>query len=238
MLADSFGKDAGEAVTHGLWRLVPGLGAFDISSRLSLGDLWLRTSDRETEGIDTWNKYLNLFMGPLASNGASMVQGISAMSEGKYTRGMEMMLPKAIKDAIKTVRYSREGVKSWNDATLIDDLDSVELVGQALGFTPSRVSEMYEGNSAVKGLEIKLQKRKERIVNQWINAIKEGDTVKAQEAMTAAVQFSTKNPEFRITGPGLQQSLRMRNKVQQQTKEGIYLPRTRDSLRDEGRFVN
>ena len=237
-LADAFGKDAGEAITHGPWRMIPGLGAFDISSRLSLGDLWLRSDDRETEGIDSWNKYLNLAMGPLASNGAAMAQGLSAMADGKFERGVEMMVPKFLKDALKMARYSRQGVTSWNDATLIDDLNTVELAGQALGFTPSRVSEMYEGKSAIKGAEARLQKRKERLINTWVRQTKSGDSEGAGETMRLMMRFSQKNPEFKITPQSRRRALMMKAKVQQQTKDGVYLPRTRESLREEGGFAN
>ncbi len=238
MLADTVGKDAGEAIAHGPWRALPGLGELDIASRVSLGDLWFRTPEREMEGKDAWNQYINMALGPLASNGASMAQGLSAMSEGEVARGVEMMLPKAIKDAMKTIRYAREGVTSWNDATLIDELNTVEMFGQMLGFSPARINEMYEGKNAIKNLETKLDNRKQHLVNGWVEATRAGDVETANRIMKDMVQFTKKNPAFAITRQGLRQSMRMREKVQAQTKNGVYMPAKRAELLEEGRFSN
>lgn len=238
MLADTVGKTAGESIAHGPWRALPVLGDLDIASRVSLGDLWFRTPDRELEGKDAWNQYINMALGPLASNGASMAQGLSAMSEGEVARGVEMMLPKAIKDAMKTIRYAREGVTSWNDATLIDELNTVEMFGQVLGFSPARLNEMYEGKNAIKNLEAKLDDRKQQLVNGWIEATRAGDIDTANRYMKDMVQFTRKNPAFAITRQGLAQSVRMRAKVQAQTKNGVYMPAKREEMLKEGRFAN
>ena len=238
MMADTLGKTGGEMVAHGPWRGLPLVGQWDIASRVSLGDLWLREPLKEAEGIDKWNQYLNLLLGPLASNGAAMFQGMSSISDGEVARGVEMMLPKAVKDGLKTVRYAREGVTSWNDATLIDELSYVELFGQVLGFAPSRVNEMYEGKSAIKNQETRLDDRKQKLVNRWIQATKAGDDAMASRIMREMVQFTAKNPAFAITGPGLQQSVKMRAKIQAQTKNGVYMPAKKEELLKEGRFAN
>ena len=224
---------------NGPWRMLPGLGRLDLSNRMSLGDLWFRAPNKEMEGRDQFNQYVNLVLGPIATNAANVFLGANAMANGETWRGIEMMLPKAIKDGMKAVRYSTDGVKNWKSDTLLEDLGAVELFGQALGFTPTRVSEMYAGANAVKNHETRIEKRRQLLMNQWVNAIRERDAEKAREAMEAITTFNSKNPVFRIDHrKNLVPSLRNRMRVQSQTKEGVYVPATKDEIREVGRFAN
>lgn len=238
LLADTVGKSAGEAIAVGPARMIPLLGQWDVSTRMSLGDLWLRKPDRATEGRDTFNQWLNLFAGPIASNVANMFQGAHAWSEGHHLRGVEMAMPKAIKDGFRTIRYAREGLRSWNDDTLIEEMGYMELFGQLLGFNPSRVSEMYAGKSAIKNRQTRIERRRQRLINAWVRATREGDMERARGAMEKMVRFNSKNPAFTITSGTLQRSYRQRLNVQARTRQGVYLPTRKSGLRDEGRFAN
>lgn len=58
-----------------------------------------------------------------------------------------------------------------------------DILGTALGFNPTRVSEMHEGQAAIKGREQKLMGRREEIVNMWMSAVQAGDQAMVTEAM-------------------------------------------------------
>jgi hypothetical protein len=238
-LADTFGAAGGDAVMNGPWRMLPGLGQLDMANRMSLGDLWFRAPNREMEGRDQFNQYVNLILGPVANNAANVFMGANSMANGEVWRGIEMMLPKAVKDGMKAVRYSTEGVKNWKNDTLLEDLGAVELFGQALGFTPARVSEMYAGANAVKNYETRIERRRKVLMNQWVNAVRKQDAEGAREAMAAITAFNAKNPIFRIDYQrNLVPSLRNRMRVQAQTKDGVYVPATKNEIRQVGRFAN
>jgi diguanylate cyclase (GGDEF)-like protein len=237
-LADHIGTDAGEAVARGPWRLLPFLGDWDVSSRVSLGDLWFRAPNREKEGRDAYYQYLDTIMGPISRNVGDAVSGLYAIGEGRVGRGVEMMMPKAIKDAIKTTRYARDGLTSWNGEALMEDLRYIELFGQFLGFTPARVAEMYSAKSAIKNKEYRLNKRREFLVNNFIRMIEKGDMDRAQQFMDKMVEFGQKNPEFMITEKTLEGSMMGRMRTEALTERGVYLPASKEQLREEGRFGN
>lgn len=238
LLADTVGKEAGEAIASGPWRMLPVLGDLDLSSRVSLGDLWFRAPERETEGRDKWNQYVNLLLGPVATNASNIFLGAGTMADGQVWRGMEMMLPKFIKDSMKSVRYAQEGVKNWNEDTLIDNLSAMELFGQALGFTPANISEMYEGANAIKNHERRINNRRQLLINRWVQETRRGDAEAAREAMDNITAFNQKQPLFGVTGDTLRRSYQGRIKAQAQTKGGAYLPATKEELRNIGRFAN
>lgn len=237
-MADNFGKDTAEAAWSGPWRSLPGLGELDMSSRVSLGDLWFRAPEKEAEGKDKFNQYVNLILGPVATNASNVFMGLNSMAEGETWRGVEMMLPKAIKDGMKAVRYSREGVKNWNGDTLREDLSAMELIGQSIGFSSSSTAEMYSGANAIKNYEHNVNRRRQILMNRYIQSVRNGESGAAEKAMENITAFNSKNPEFGITRQQLVQSYKQRQRVSSQTKDGAYLPATKEAIRSLGRFAN
>jgi N12 class adenine-specific DNA methylase len=239
LLADKTGAGFAEALSKGPWRAIPGLGDLDISSRVSLGDLWLRSPEREAEGKDKFNQYVNLLLGPVATNASNLFMGISTMADdGDVWRGVEMMMPKFVKDGMKAVRYSRDGVKNWQEDTLIDNLGVMEIFGQALGFTPSNVSEMYSGANAIKNHEFNINHRRQKLLNRWTQATINGDSATADTAMADIINFNEKQPVSAISNKSLKNSIEGRLRAREQTRDGVYVPATKEDLRTIGRFAN
>lgn len=235
MLADTFGVDGGEAIAHGPLRLLLNV---DLASRVGLGDLWIRPPAKEAEGRDLVEAWMLNLLGPVAGYAGQMGTAAQAFDEGKFARGVEAMMPKFVSSPLKAYRFSGEGVRSWRGDDLGIDLTPAEIVGAALGFQPARMAEMYEGRAALKGHEAKLQGRREEILNMWVAANMAGDREGQGEATAAAYRFSRQNPAFAISAEAFRQAYRAKARNAAQIRNGIYLTRKRESLRDEGAFAN
>ena len=57
------------------------------------------------------------------------------------------------------------------------------------------------------------------------------------ELQPEIASFNERNPEFRITGATIAKATMTRMKNRKNTEDGILLPRTKQSLRDIGRFA-
>lgn len=101
-----------------------------------------------------------------------------------------------------------------------------------------RNEEMYAGKSAIKNRQTRIERRRQRLINAWVRAVKAGDMEKAQRTMDKITVFNQKNPAFTITGGTLTRSYRQRLNVQARTQQGVYLPARKSGLRDVGRFAN
>lgn len=234
MLADTFGRETGEAIAKGPIRMLLNV---DLASRVGLGDLWIRPPQKEAEGRDLVEAWMITLLGPVAGYAGQMGTAAKAFEEGKLARGVEAMLPKFLASPLKAVRYEAEGVRSWKGADLGITLTEADIVGTALGFNPARVAEMYEGRSAVKGREARLQARREELTNIWWESQQAGDRTGVAEALDQIRQFNQRNPPFVITMKTLKQSAMARRRAQLQTSQGFYLSRRRDELREYGRFA-
>ena len=50
-------------------------------------------------------------LGPVAGIGVNVLRGIQDMSNGQFARGLEGMLPAAVRNGAKAVRYANEGAQ-------------------------------------------------------------------------------------------------------------------------------
>lgn len=234
-LADTFGKAGGEAIAKGPARLLVDV---DIASRVGLGELWVRPPQGEHEGRDLVEAWMVTLAGPVAGYVGNLGTAAQAFNEGKFSRGVEALVPKFIRDPLKALRYEREGVTSWKGDDLGVNLDGGDLFAQAIGFQPAALAEMFEGRAAVKGREARLQNRASELRRMWVEASLAGDQGMRAEVLDQVKSFNAKNPAMRITGQSLRQAVATKRRNAQQIEDGVFLTKKRESLREAGRFAN
>lgn len=234
--ADAFGKEAGEVLAHGIPRaLLP----VDIAGRVGLGELWFRDSNREgASPREAFAQDIANILGPTFGTALGWYTAADHMSRGNWDKAVEAIVPKAIRDPLKAVRYAQDGVTTYTGEPILQDLDSAELLGQLLGFTPADVSEVYEGRSAVKNREVALTEKRTVLLTRIAQARLSGDSQTALETAREIQGFNERNPEFRITSDQIAQSVRNRALRRREADDlGVYLPKNKRALSDEGRFA-
>jgi len=145
---------------------------------------------------------------------------------------------KFIASPIKAARYDSDGVKSWRGDDLGVKLDEGDIFAAAIGFQPAQLAEMFEGRAAIKGHEAKLAGRREEISNMFVSAALAGDQEMQAEAIKAAQAFSLRNPSMALSADSLRRSLQAKVRNQAQIRDGVFLSKRREELREVGRFAN
>ena len=234
LLADNFGKEAGEVLSHGIPRaLLP----WDISNRVSLGDLWFRDSGREGQSPrEAFATDAANILGPTAGTVLGLYTAADHMARGNWSKAAESVLPKFLRDPLKAIREGSDGVTSYNGEPLMD-LTGAEVTGRLLGFAPARASEMYEGKAAVMNAKTAIEEKRQSLISRMAKARIDKDTDTAAELQPEIAAFNERNPEFKITGATLAKAIMTRMRNRRNTEDGILLPRTKDSLRELGRFA-
>ena len=105
MLADTFGQKPAEVLTHGLSRLTP----WDVSGRIGLDRLIFPDIQEGLEGQRLGESAMAAALGPVAGIGVNFLKGVQDMGEGRYLRGLESMMPTALRAPLKAWRYGTEG---------------------------------------------------------------------------------------------------------------------------------
>lgn len=219
-LVDMLGEGPARVLLGGVANEVTGA---DIAGRVSFSQLWFRDADRELDGRGTYYNLLEQAAGPMGGVLKNALVGKQLMDEGHLMRGVETVLPKALKDGLKSLRYATEGVNNLRGDPIVPDANVRQLVLQLAGFTPAEVAERYDANRALKNYEQHVLDRRSRLVDAFALATRTGDAGGRAEVMQQIRKFNTSWPEIRITPRTLKQSMRVRARYSARAESGIVL---------------
>ena len=231
-LTDNFDQTTAEWVTKGPARLLP-IG--DIAGRTSLSELWWRSQNKQLEGTDQYNAIATALIGPIGSQVAGLFTAKKMYEDGQYSRMVESMSPAFLRNAIAANRMGSEGVTNLKGDKIIQrDLTPVELINKVIGFNPTVVTNTYDANSAIAKESTKHTIGKSHLVNRWMA----GDATERSDLMKGAIKDFNESvpPSERITLKSLFKSMRSRKGIDKHTKNGLYLSKKQNYLRDIGRF--
>jgi hypothetical protein len=175
-------------------------------------------------------------LGPVWGIVSGMAKGLQEMGEGRYQRGLENMLPVALRNPIKAMRYQEEGAIDKTGVAIKDEVSAAGVIGQASGFSPSEVRAATEVKSAIFQHDRARMDRRSSLMAQFAQAQMAGDADALPEIRKAIAAFNAKNPERRITPRQLRQSVRNRERRIEESDKGIYLPENRRDSIEAVRF--
>lgn len=233
-LADIVGKDAANDIMYGA-------GGAGISSRVSLNDLWIRDPNRDLEGQDLWSFYAMQAAGPVVGGILpSFIEGFRKFGQGEYSRGVENMVPKFVKDGIKAVRYADEGATTLKGDELKDkdDFSYLDLGLQAMGIADADVNRQYAQNQAIKNYEQHILNRRKLLLFRYYVAIKERDEEMRADVLKKIQRFNQKNPRIRIDAKSIRTSMRSRLRSDREAISGISVNKRLRPMAAEMEFAN
>ena len=149
------------------------------------------------------------------------------------------MAPTVLRGPLKAFRYGTDGVKDKSGIVIQDEEGAASLLGQAAGFSPSDVRNAYEGKSAIAIVnhDKALQARRSALVEHFAMAVMAKDDEGKADARAAFAKFNEKNPNRRILPLQLAQSVHGREKRIRDAHDGVYLPKKRRDVLEQGRFA-
>ena len=145
------------------------------------------------------------------------------------------MLPKFAKDALKALRYQSEGVLNLrgDDVVGLDELSFSDVLTQGLGYTPAIVAERYEQNSAIKGTERRILRRRSLLLNRFALARRLEDKDLLNKVRMEIKAFNDANKQHPITEKTLIQSLKRRAQYSSKASNGVVLNSRYQYLNEE-----
>lgn len=182
-----------------------------LSESVGMPDLWFRSPDSEKEGEEAMNFWVSQLLGAVPTIAAQMFRGVSYIKKGEEYRGIETMLPKMLKDPMKAYRYATEGAKNMKGDT-VADVRWPDVVKQATGFTPARISEQYKINNLNYNKQQLILKSRKQLMDDYYKATQANDEKAVDEVLSKIEKHNDKNPDQPITAKGLIQSAKTRQK--------------------------
>jgi hypothetical protein len=214
-LADMLGPEAAKWVADGAVNRT----GLTVSSRVSLSNLWVRDNDRDLQGQDAYYNALDGVVGPIGGMVKNLYIGQQRIADGHVWRGIETMLPKFAKDAMKALRFEHEGASTLRGDPIVDDVATPEAFVQLLGFQPTRLFEQSKVTNALMGYQHAIQDRRQMLMNAYAMAVRSGDD--RDVAMAKIHAFNAKYPEIAIKNESLRQSMRARARYSANAEGGV-----------------
>ena len=234
-LIDNFGNAAGNMMYRGSL----GIAGADIGSRISYessfllggteklpfigGLLGLRDIKQGKDAQETVRNAMVEMLGAGAGIVDGTFRGYDLMTKGEVLRGIEAAAPAFIRNPLKAYRFADEGVLTARGDPIIEDITTREIIFQALGLTPQRLSSQYKINNQIKDIEQEILQRRMSLMDQYAKAVRERDREGASEIMEEIREFNSRNPfkGVAITSDTIRRSIAKRESVSQETEKGI-----------------
>jgi hypothetical protein len=181
----------------------------DISSRVSLNNLWFRES-KETKDVREEAAALALEKaGPAANAILSMAEGISAGFSGDYKKMVQKMAPAGFRNFVGSYNLYKEGAKDNKGTEILsrDAFTTGNLLFQAVGFRPDLLANTQYVNFKVIGLEQKILNARGKLLDQLDRAYREGDADAYTKYFGDWQKFNAQYPTYRIEVDDLIKSL-------------------------------
>ena len=225
--------------------LINKLTGWDISSRISLNDMWFRDPQPGKNVKETALNWAQVLFGAAWTTGLGVAQGIELMTQGEYERGIEKLTPASIGKLMVAYRYATEGAQTAQGVQLIEKgkVSKSELVGQAIGYAPARVTEAQTTAFKAQAAEKVIVREREKIMgtlkdsfrksvdpNRSVEIHERFDKI-FQDTLDKATDFSLRNPEREIKGEEITKALNDELKRVVETEMGSGIKMTKENAR-------
>lgn len=155
-------------------RGLPAAAGLDVSARLGMGQTFsvLPYTDIEFTRAG-WAQLVAGLMGPSTALAGQAVDGLGQVMEGNTWLGVAQMMPRVIRDSMRSYAYATEGVRRRNPtrdlAISPDELSAIDLFMQGLGLPTTALTGRMQ-------------------VNRWLNMTEENFSSRAQELQREYIQ--------------------------------------------------
>lgn len=138
-------------------------------------------------------------LGPAVSQGLKVADGIGAIKNGDYYKGVEKMMPSGVANGMKAFRVANDGYTLKNGDVMFkpDDINGAVLALDALGLPSSQMKNMEWLRSQQYQIGKFYNDRSKAIERDYLKAFKDGDTDAMMEARESWMSLQAGKDEMR-----------------------------------------
>ena len=176
-------EDLANIITRG----VPTVAGADLSGKIGMGNMLSVLPFTEIDklnGEKTAEIIGTLIAGPAGGLLARGADGVAYMANGDYWKGLELMTPKGVGDAMKAYRIANEGVTNNRGDVLLppEELGDLDTIWRAFGLSPVKQTVRSAKQGFKIDYEAKYEAQSGEIKRDYIRAVKENDNEAKEEA--------------------------------------------------------
>ena len=180
----------------------------DVASRVRLSGLIIQENKFNPDA--SFDEMLTFYLlGAPYSVTKRVVNGGIMISEGEVERGMELVLPAAVSNGLKAMRYSEEGrIQNKRGNPIYDDLTSGEIAAQVFGFAPAEYVRITEQNQNMVRIDKAMQNKRSKLLKKYYKALSQGSIDDVLDVHDEIDRFNARNPSFALSPTTISNSVR------------------------------
>ena len=166
-MSDTFGPELGEVLSRG----APHLWGQDWHYRLGIQNP-LNIPQLNGFTKKDWVTFIGTaLMGAAGEDAATVAGGFTKLAQGDLS-GLTDVVPRIVRDPLKAAHLASQGVTDSTGKVVLapEQLTPTDVASQALGFQPSRVSEVREKRNAILQMRTEWQGERTRLEGRWLDA--------------------------------------------------------------------
>jgi hypothetical protein len=145
------------------------------------------------------------------------------INEGHTERGIEQMLPSAIGNMMKAMRFGTEGANTLRGDPITGEIGPWNTFAQFFGFAPAEYTRQLEINSAVKKGERATVEERTKLLRNFYVATRVGDSGERAKTIAKMLEFNKKHPTMAITPDTIDNSMAQHMTTTAEMYHGITL---------------
>jgi hypothetical protein len=176
-------KYTGEGIYGGLANLVLGV---DVANRISLNSLLYRPPLVKKEDQSPMWTLAEQLGGPVVGISVNTIRGGQEFVEGfrdsdtqGMKRGGETIVPAALRNFAKGIRFYTEGANTRRGDPITEDINAYNAVMQGLGFAPKAYIQQLEFNKNARRREEAVSSKRTKLLRRHNMALRQGDKAEA-----------------------------------------------------------
>ena len=208
-----------------------------IADRVGWTDLIYRDQKGDKADASALSQILENVLGAPYAVVNNVYRGQELIAEGQFWRGVETMLPVALKNPLKAYRYATEGALTLR-GDLVGEVNGANAALQVLGFAPADLLTKYEENAYIKGREDATVGRAKKLLKQYYIALNMGDQERMDAIEDKLFALGDRHPDLNISADTINRSVKARDALSRDMYQGIQInKRMREELISAGEEV-
>ena len=203
----------------------------DVANRIGLSNLFFRMNPYN-QNMSPADYVGAVVGGPAWSISTQMLRGGQQVLDGDLYRGIETMVPAAVRNVMKVNRWQDEGeIRSRRHDIILDDVTTLDLASQLFGFAPVRYTLQQEKNLSTKRIDRATNTRRTGILRELYVTRRMGDSDGYREALKKLHKFNKDHRGWAIDFESFSKSMKQHIRTSGEMVSGITIsPRMRREL--------
>jgi hypothetical protein len=176
-----------------LIRGTPAAFGWDMSTRLGFTNTFslLPFYQGDPATRKGYNELVVATLGPAFSLGGKFADGVGTIRNGEYYKGLEMLLPNGVANAMKGMRIAEDGITLRNGDVVLtpDEVSLLAALGQGIGLPTATVTERQFRQGVKTTYDTYYQQKTTEIKGNYLRAYRAGDAEAMSEARAEWTQL-------------------------------------------------